>query len=273
MSEQDVIKHTNSPLHFNDFIHAFKTLGLTQEDTVLVHASLSKMGYVIGGAFTVVQALKAYFSKGTVMMPTQTSANSNPEAWENPPVPEAWIKDMKKHMPAYTHDMPTRGMGIIVEAFRASKEVYRSDHPTVSFAAWGADAKTLISNHSLTPAFGEKSPLATFYKRKGKILCMGTSYDTVTFLHYPETKSKFKQIVEQQTAMIVEGKRSWVHYKDIDYGMVDFNRLGQSYEKSVQVNHIIFGKTHMKVIDSQSLYTFADTYMNNKKNIEPTNTK
>lgn len=70
-----------------DELHA---LGLRGADTVLVHASLRSLGWVCGGQVAVVQALlDVVGSTGTLVVPTQTTGNSDPKHWSLPPVPES----------------------------------------------------------------------------------------------------------------------------------------------------------------------------------------
>lgn len=50
-----------------------REVGLEKGDAVMVHTSLKRMGYVCGGAQTVIEALMEVVGKdGTIMMPTQS---------------------------------------------------------------------------------------------------------------------------------------------------------------------------------------------------------
>jgi aminoglycoside 3-N-acetyltransferase len=126
MSERQVIQRTRMPITKEKLIEEFKLLGLQSSDTVIVHTSLSKLGYVIGGPVTVIQALQEIVHNGTIIMPTQTGDNSNPEEWKNPAVSSSWIPIIKEHMPAYEPDVtPTRGMGVVPEVFRSMPGVFQ----------------------------------------------------------------------------------------------------------------------------------------------------
>ena len=45
------------PITKDDFMCAFHSLGLEKGHTLMVHTSLSKFGYVCGGAQTIIEAL------------------------------------------------------------------------------------------------------------------------------------------------------------------------------------------------------------------------
>ena len=67
------------PLTLDYLFQQFKTIGIKEEQTIIVHCSLSKMGWVVGGAEVVIQALiNAVGKNGTLMMPTQTWKNLDP---------------------------------------------------------------------------------------------------------------------------------------------------------------------------------------------------
>lgn len=67
---------------------------------VLVHSSLSQMVCVYRGPVIVVEAsMTAVSADVTVVMPSHSYEYSNPEAWENPPVPKGWVSTIKETMP------------------------------------------------------------------------------------------------------------------------------------------------------------------------------
>jgi aminoglycoside 3-N-acetyltransferase len=59
MDEQDGIARTRAPLTADALAAQLVVAGLTPGSTAIVHSSLSALGWVVGGAQAVVQALLA----------------------------------------------------------------------------------------------------------------------------------------------------------------------------------------------------------------------
>lgn len=56
-----------------EIVKKLREAGLEKGDVVMVHTSLKRMGYVCGGAQTVIEALMEVVGEnGTIMMPTQS---------------------------------------------------------------------------------------------------------------------------------------------------------------------------------------------------------
>lgn len=89
MSEQDIIERTPSRPATVDSLYAdLAALGVSPGQVLIVHASLSSLGWVCGGAVAAILALeKALGDQGTLVMPTHSGDLSDPGEWENPPVP------------------------------------------------------------------------------------------------------------------------------------------------------------------------------------------
>ena len=140
MPEGQVVEKTETLATVESLQADFEALGVKKGMVLIVHSSLSAIGWVCGGAVAVIIALQEVLGEtGTLVMPTHSTDLSDPSQWENPPVPESWWQTIRETMPAYAPDLtPTRSMGKIVETFRKQDGVLRSAHPLHSFCARGA---------------------------------------------------------------------------------------------------------------------------------------
>lgn len=147
-----------------------RKLGLSKGDVVLVHSSLSGLGWVEGGADTVVDALLAAVGEsGTVLFPSLTG--SDRDAPEHPPVIDLATT------PCWTGKIP--------ETTRQRANAIRSIHPTHSIVAIGARAEIYASGHehSRTPC-DVHSPYVRLMEEGGKILLLGgVTHESNTSLH------------------------------------------------------------------------------------------
>ena len=175
MSETDVVQRTVRP-HTRDSLAAdLRRIGLAAGDVVILHSSLTAIGWVAGGPVAVLLAFQDVLTAdGTLVVPTHTSDRTDPAGWQHPPVPSDWFATIRDDTPGFDPALtPTRHMGVIAETFRSWPGVLRSTHPHVSFAAWGRHADAVTRDHELAWSLGEGSPLARAYDLGSSTLLLG----------------------------------------------------------------------------------------------------
>jgi len=268
MSEASLIEKTPFPITVQSLIDDFRKLGLSDGQTVLVHSSMSKIGWISGGAQAVILALLDVLGNaGTLMMPTHSAQNTDPANWRNPPVPEAWWQTIRDNRPAYDPDVtPTRGMGAIPELFRTMPGVKRSEHPIGSFAAIGPNADYLTADHhSLEQMFDDTSPIGKLYALDGYVLLLGVGHGNNTSLHLAEYRADFpaKKTIPDGTVMLVDGQRQWVEFDMHDLDDEDFPKIGTDYESQfsdVMVGNV--GLSESRFFRQRPMVDFAVQWMN-----------
>jgi aminoglycoside 3-N-acetyltransferase len=234
MSEADAIARAKHPATVATLVADLAALGVRPGMALLVHSSLSALGWVNGGAQGVILALEdALGPGGTLIMPTHSTGLTDPAGWQNPPVPAAWWEPIRDTMPAYDPDLtPTRGMGIIPETFRKQRGVLRSAHPHHSFAAWGARAHTITHDHSLACGMGDTSPLARIYALSGWVLLLGVGHGNNTSLHLAEYRATHAaRRISAGAPVLVNGTRQWVEFPDLPWDNGDFPALGDAFAR------------------------------------------
>jgi len=155
-----------------DLKQSLLSAGIQPGDHLMVHASLSKMGFIEGGANTVVDVLKEMVgAEGLILMPTSPIARLQ--------------LDYVSANPLFDVLATPSAMGKVSEVFRTSDGVVRSYHPTEPVAAWGAQAYEYIKDHTNknTPYHWD-SPYGKLIQHGGKILYIGVTLDNAgTHLH------------------------------------------------------------------------------------------
>lgn len=271
--EGQVIGRTTDLVTTKSLIMDLKRIGVSSGNTLLVHSSLSKLGWVCGGPQAVIFALLDVIGPtGTLVMPTHSGGLSDPAAWQNPPVPETWWERIYAEMPAYRADLtPTRSMGAIPECFRKMDGVLRSNHPQFSFSAIGPQAKRITSNHSLAQGMGEESPLARIFALDGLVLLLGVGHENNSSLHLAENRANFqgKVFMRNGAPILLEGKRQWVHFEDLDYHDEDFSKIGEDFARDTgeEVKGLI-GEAESRLIRQRALINYAVEWMEKHRRLK-----
>jgi aminoglycoside 3-N-acetyltransferase len=172
-------------------------------DHVLVHAALRRVGRVLGGATTILEALRiAVGPQGTVLAYTDWDGQDDVEAYP----------DLRDEAPVFDPlaSPAIRENGYFPEMLRTT--------PGASMAAIGAQAEWFTADHALDYGYGPQSPLGKLVEAGGKTLMLGAPLDTMTLLHHAEHLAQFspKRVRRCETPMR-EGERTvWRRFEEFD---------------------------------------------------------
>ena len=236
-----------------------RALGLPSGALVLLHSALSSLGWVPGGPQGALDGILATLGpEGTLVVPTHSSENSEPSAWQAPPVPEAWWEAIRATLPAFhPARTPTRGMGAIPDLFRTWPGVLRSAHPTSSFAAGGPLAERVVEGHALDLPLGEGGPLARLYERDAWVLLLGVGHDSNTSLHLAEHRARGVRLKPQSSAVQTSAGRAWVTYQELESEDECFPALGADFEAAHDVRRGHVGAAPARLFRQRALVDFA----------------
>ena len=197
----------------DDLVFHLKRIGIENGDVLEVHSSLSSLGYVIGGAQSVVDALlKAVGEEGTLVMPLQFSNNSEPLYWQNPPIDISLMATVRKKTPPFDpicNDLS--GMGEVVENLYVVNAIF-SSHPSCAFVAYGNMRPLICNRQSYHFPLGSYFPNGTFSGNTAKFLRIGTQLDTLTSLHLAQYRANTYPVCINGANILTNGTVNWKKY-------------------------------------------------------------
>jgi aminoglycoside 3-N-acetyltransferase len=150
----------------------FRTAGLCEGDSVMVHSAFRTLKPFDGTPEDVVRAIcDVIGDRGNVMLPT---------FHYTAPLPEPYYE--LAATPALT--------GAVAERGRNLPGMVRSLHPTHSVAVFGPDAGALTRDHLKTRAFGVGSPIDRLADLGGKVLLIGVGFVSNSTVHVAEERAE-----------------------------------------------------------------------------------
>ena len=214
-----------------DIESGLRKLGLKEGDTVLLHSSLSSIGYVEGGADVVIDAFLAVVGPSGALV------------------------------------VPMFGkLGVVTETVRARQEAVCSIHPRASVAAIGGRAEEICRGHwKAETAHGKDTPYSRIADLGGYVCLLGVDQDRNTSLHTAEELLRLPYLRQTQefTFDTPEGEvtKSWALFpgphRDFigldrmlrEQGVVRTGRIGKAVVRLMPAREMIdslvaFGRRH-----------------------------
>ena len=215
-----------------------RNLGIESGDTLFIHSSFKSLGRVDGGASTVVRALEnATNPDGLILMPSFNL-----------------LEDTRRRAETWNPNTTPSTVGWLTEFFRAMPGTYRSDHYSHSVAARGRNARTFVAGHRdrkgrSSPwdrdpwgkTYGDNSPMVRAYAGGGKLLMLGVTYETSTFIHLVEVICWHRRLENEPHA---------------GYAWINRMALGAFWDKNGRLNRGRVGNSRARLF---SIETYVDS--------------
>jgi aminoglycoside 3-N-acetyltransferase len=206
-----------SPITRTQLIDQLVSLGAQPGGVLMVHCRLSSLGYVVGGADTVVTALlELQGPPGTLVAMTGWEHDSTAfDEW-----PRALQEAYRRDPPAFDAEVSeaAREYGRLPERIRTWPGARHSFHPECRFSAIGAQAEWITKDQPWNHPYGPGSPLAKLVDAGGSVILLGAPLETLTVLHYAEELARVepKTTVRYSAPIKTTSGIEWREIEDID---------------------------------------------------------
>lgn len=249
-----------------------RRLGIGDGDAVMVHAAFSRVGPVLGGPDTLVDALLDAVGDGGTVLSYQDWELAV-DVWEET---GAVRDELRAHVPPFdpAASRAARSHGILAATVGTRAGVRRSANPGACVAALGARAEAFTADHPLDFGYGEDSPFARLVEAGGKVLMVGAPLDTITLLHHAEhladVPGKRRIRVEYPLAAPDGVQWRWVEEFDTSVPVVD--GLPEDYFREVAEDYLRTGAGHegqvgdapATLLDAAGLVGFAVQWLESR---------
>jgi len=193
----------------DELTEGFLKLGLEEGNRVVMHASMSSIGIVDGGAGMVLhRLLNVLGKKGILLMPTFTSVTRHSSTHANFTRAGCWCEGREtRHLPFILELQPDKEIGEIAHRLCSWPGSRRSLHPTYSFVAVGNDSDRFVRKYSLTDPL---QPLKTLLEQDSFVLTVGVELDSISVIHMAEQRAVPRKYVKERAFTMGSTGPIWV---------------------------------------------------------------
>ncbi|MBL7055950.1 aminoglycoside N(3)-acetyltransferase [Candidatus Woesearchaeota archaeon] len=226
-----------------DFVSSLKKLGVNKGDILFVHSDISVFGKLANFDRTdlfnsILDSLKEVVGEeGTLIMPTFSYSIEKNEIFD--------INETKS------------SVGILTEFFRKQENTLRSIQPNHSVSVWGKDKDKFVDVGN--DSFDEHSIFGKLFQKGGKILFLGASFQTCTFIHFIEQKYHVPyRFMKEYDAKIKENgdisnKKITFNYKYFFY-FTNLEKFEESLTKEGTLIKTNLGSGKLLLVSSQKMF-------------------
>ena len=237
-----------------------RAIGLESGDSVLTHAALRRVGPVLGGPDTIIDAiLDVIGPQGTLLGYTDWQLED--EVRDDPELRD----DIRPFDPLSSR--AARDHGFFPEALRTRPGALRSGTPGASMAALGGRAAWFTADHALDYGYGPQSPLGKLVEASGKTMMLGAPRDTMTLLHHAEHLADIpdKRVIRYSAPLLVDGQTVWRAFEEFDTSDPVVAGLDDDYFATIVTEYLAtgagrtgrIGEAESVLVDARGIVRFA----------------
>ena len=246
----------------DDFKSALIRLGVKKGMLLYVSASMEQFGYVVGGAQSMIEALMELVGyDGTIVMAAPTRHLCDPV--ELGIVPRDRADEVRSHILPFNKKLSVpSGVGDVAIQFMRNDAVLRSNHPMVSFLAWGKYAKLIVEKHPLHFGMNQESPLGKIKEYNGYVVTIGNEYKDCEIFHLAQYMSMKCPIRIYSCSIEKSGATSWIQILDLELENDLYNEIGKKMEDRQLVKTTYLGNTTCRLFSAKAAQDVANEYLN-----------
>ena len=246
----------------DDFKSALIRLGVKKGMLLYVSASIEHFRYVVGGAQSVIEALMELVGyDGTIVMAAPTRHLCDPV--ETGVIPRDRADEARKHALPFNKKLSVPSeVGEVTVQFMRNDAVLRSNHPMVSFLAWGKYAKLIVEKHPLHFGMNQESPLGKIKEYNGYVITIGNEYKDCEIFHLAQYMTMKCPIRIYSCPIEKSGATSWIQILDLELDNSLYNDIGKKMENRHLVKTTYLGETTCRLFSAKAAQDVANEYLN-----------
>jgi aminoglycoside 3-N-acetyltransferase len=193
----------------DELTKGFLEAGLEDGDSIMMHASLEKIGNVDGGAAMVIhRLLRVIGDNGTLLMPAFTSISRHSQSHDNFTLPNCWCEGKEdRHVPFIPELQPDKQLGLIAHRLCSWPRARRSKHPGYSYIVVGKNPDEVVRELKLDDPL---LPVKKLLKYDPKVVLVGVNLTAATAIHLVRLEKSSKSGLNERALTISSRGLNWV---------------------------------------------------------------
>jgi len=243
-----------------DLIEHLKEIGIRKGMVVYVQSSLEYFSYICGGNRVLIEALQEVITyEGCIVTSSFSKRNKDPLNRDIHKFQPYQIEVVRDAMPPFSKKL-TPSNNKFANQMMHHDGVYRSNHPTHSFLAWGKYAKLICDKQPLHFSLSKDSPLGKLCELNGYILLLGIKYEGADIFKVSRINDSDTPIRIVSSPIERRGKKSFISMLEYEYKEKNLHEIRQMLEERQIVKETFIGNARCRLFSAKEAWTLSNGY-------------